>query len=128
MNYQLKRGQALVIIGPQGCGKTTLARQIATLHGTYEEMSAEDFDEPFGLSPILMKDPRTLIIDGEPQNVKLLKKMIIDDQVQINAKYQVPKVISTINLIVCSAQLHWIKSNDRRFHVIDLSGLTEDSQ
>lgn len=124
MNYQLKRGQALVIIGPQGCGKSTLARQIASTHGMYEEMSAEDFDAPFGLSPILKKEPKTLIIDGEPRNVKLLKKMIVNDQVQVNIRYQVPKVISTMNLIICSEQLHWIKSNNRRFFVLNMGTKT----
>lgn len=130
MNHKLKLGQALVITGPEGCGKTTIARQIAAACGTYEEISAEEFDSPFGLSPILKKEPKTLIIDGIPRNQLLLKKMIVNDQVQVNTKYQVPKVVSTTNLIICAGQSHWIESNDRRFYVIDLNSqqLTESSQ
>ena len=49
MEYAFKQGMALVIVGPQGCGKTTLARKIAEQHGTFVETNAYELESPLGM-------------------------------------------------------------------------------
>jgi ABC-type phosphonate transport system ATPase subunit len=59
MEYELKHGQALVITGPHGCGKTTLARKIAARHGTFAEIEAHELSTRFGLGRALAEEPNT---------------------------------------------------------------------
>jgi hypothetical protein len=102
--YQLTKGQALVIAGPQGSGKTTLARQIAAKNGTYAQICANDLIGGFGLGNALADEPDTLIVDEVPAH-KLadatLKKMLTDGMIECNQKYKPLRTVKTPHLIFC---------------------------
>lgn len=123
--YEIKRGQALVITGPQGCGKTTLARKIAAHHGTFAEIDAHEFLTNFGLGNALANEPNTLIVDGMVDTVEILSKVkaaLTSEMIICHRKYQESKSMNSPNFIICSGDenaLH-LSDHDRRFSVIRL--------
>ena len=62
------RGKALIISGPQGCGKTSLAVDVAQAAGLsrseYRLESANSISHPFGLEGALRTNP-TVITGGK---------------------------------------------------------------
>ena len=125
MEYELKHGQALVITGPHGCGKTTLARKIAARHGTFAEIEAHELSTRFGLGRALAEEPNTLIVEGFPDNEETLaevKAALTGNTILCNLKYQEPRIVKSPNFIFCSSDenaLH-LDAKDRRSFVVRL--------
>lgn len=123
MEYELKHGQALVITGPQGCGKSILAREIAAAHGTFEEVDAIRMGEHLGLSTAMEGEPKTLIVDGIPKMSKAeIKALITSQTILVNRKFKMSKEVSTQNFIFCSGDANPIplEADDRRVRAVHL--------
>lgn len=125
MEYELKHGQALVITGPQGCGKSTLARKIAEKHGRFVEVEACQLETHRGLDDLLASEPQTVIVEGFPESEEaraMVKAMITGDTVKVERMYAEPKMVKAPNFIFCSGHADPFPpgADNRRFCVIDL--------
>ena len=124
MEHQLTRGQALVIIGPQGSGKTTLAREIAAKHGSKVlEVCAHDLAGRFGIDNLLANNPDVIICEEFPIDAAArakLKDLITSDTVTVNRKYQPPIKVRSPHLIFCSSGAEFLTEHDRRYRVVSV--------
>lgn len=123
MEYELKHGQALVITGPQGCGKSTLARKIAEEHGSFIEVDASQLETHQGLNDLLASEPATLIVDGWPDNDDTqdwLNTLIASDAVEVDRLYSAPKMVKVPTFIFCTntAAALPLSATGRRFRVV----------
>ena len=121
--YQFKKGQALVIVGPQGTGKTVLARKIAGEHGKYQEIeTGPTFD--FCLRDALNAKVSVLIIDGylAQKEMSVVKQLITNPQHTFRKPFSDAVITAPSPLvIICVQDLSWLPLDSRRFDVIDLS-------
>ena len=125
MEHELKHGQALVITGPQGCGKTTLARKIAAQHGRFVETEAHQLETHRGLNDLLASEPSTVICDGLPASKDMqarLKALITGDIVKVDRKHGASKMVKAPNFIFCTGDANPLplSAEDRRFRVVGL--------
>lgn len=125
VEYQLTKGQALVIAAPQGYGATTLARQIASRNGTYDGIDAWDLVSPFGLGNSLANEPDTLIIhdiSADDLASAKIRTMIANPLIVCNQKRYKPREVKTPNFIFCTGPIdpaHEILS-DPRFRIMEI--------
>jgi hypothetical protein len=125
VEYQLTKGQALVIAAPHGSGAITLARQIASRNGTYAEIDAWDLVSPFGLGKPLATEPDTLIvhdISAHDLASAKIRTMIANPMIVCNQKFQKPREVKTPNFIFCTCPIdpaHEILS-DPRFRIMEI--------
>jgi energy-coupling factor transporter ATP-binding protein EcfA2 len=129
IEYALTHGQALVITGPQGCGKSTLARKIAEKHGTYIETDARQLETLRGLNDLMESEPRTVICDGFPKSEDAwprLKTLITNDTMKLTRQYGATKTVKAPNFIFCSEHIDPLPlgGRDRRFFLIELGEAT----
>lgn len=104
MQIELKRGQALVLVGGNNGGEAMLARQIAGNAGVYTETQACVMESPHALGALLAGEPATLIVDGFPSGIhtrRKLQSMIASDTTQIEIKGEKPRLVKTPNFIFC---------------------------
>lgn len=126
MNIKLEKGRALVLVGPQGCGKSLIAREIAKQHGSYKEVDADVLENSFELGEALSSEPRTVVVDGIPTSVatmRLLKSLITSNEVVCERRGLEPKTVPAPNFIFCSGDADALGHDlgDRRFRVLHLS-------
>lgn len=122
-NYELKRGTALVIVGPQGCGKSILAQHIGNRHGKMQCIqTGPGWD--FSLNDALNGKVQVLIVDGVPSQTELanIKCMVTDPQVlYFSPGYKTPRAYQSPLVIITAPDADWMETGARRFEVIDLS-------
>ena len=125
MKIELKRGQALVLLGEQGSGKSMLARRIAGEAGVFMETHACAMDSPHALGALLVEAPDTLIVDGFPagdHTRRKLKSMIATDTTQIEIKGNKPRLVKTPHFIFCVGHRDALPAtlDMRRFLIVEL--------
>lgn len=105
-NIQLRAGVALLIVGPQGCGKTRLARKIAQQHGRFAEAPAMALTDKEYLRDALQSKPRTLIVDEiHPRTLGPVKDWIAGlGSISFRTRYGGQASIPTPRLIFTSTR------------------------
>ena len=122
---QLEQGKALIITGPQGSGKTTLARQIASENGSFIEVDGSVLLDKHRFHEAIKGGMGTVIVDEFPcsKNYAAALKALITSK---KVRYREPDgtahiTVNMPNFIVCalgSAEFLNDESAGKRYHVI----------
>jgi energy-coupling factor transporter ATP-binding protein EcfA2 len=119
----LERGKALLIVGPQGCGKSTLAREIAKLSGHYAEICNSAFGNPHDIGSVLDNEPTVpIVVDGLPtrsRGMDEVKKIILFSEVLRERKHFPAKAVRSPHLIfILQSEKDVPEDVKRRFRVL----------
>jgi len=119
-------GKALIIRGPQGSGKSTIAREIAKARGPYVETTLADIDSPFELGRLMAHDPATIIVDEVgcfsrflDRAREKLKDIVRSHELEVHRRGQNPRTVASPNIIILSSSSDPVPSEPgaRRFMV-----------
>lgn len=125
---QLQRGRALIIAGPQGCGKSRLAHQIALQHTAVPQpMQMTWLEGRYGVTNALNADAQVLIIEGLPNtamSMANIKQLLTAKSIRHRppgalqpAEVQPPLLVFTTNDTALARQL---AVDGRRFDLFDV--------
>lgn len=103
----LQPGIALVLAGPQGCGKSTLARELAEQRGAYAEIEGHTMGPRFSFAPTLRLEVRTIIIDGLPRSDQQwgnIKWLLTADKMLMRPSFASERVAVPVPAIILCVQ------------------------
>ena len=98
--------QAIVIAGPQGCGKSRLAREMAAARGSFAEIGRDTFLSTFRFGNILSRHPATVIVEDAPARVILDPKtraLAESSHTEISRKGHEDQIVPTPTFIFCTS-------------------------
>lgn len=123
-NITLQRDKALVLVGSQGCGKSTFAEIIAAMNGFGKTLFIGDADiMSKQFNGILMAQPNVIIIDVANFDAKFidaLRPFISSTTIQVNEKYIESCDIETPFFIITTNVAPELDADDRRFTIVTL--------
>ncbi len=117
--------KTVIIKGPQGCGKSTLAERMASIAGSYIRVNMDKVvNSSFGLGSALDSEPNTLIFEETLDNsrhIELAQHLVSDGSIKINVKYKWPCEVNVPNIIfVLGPRSCIFESAFPDIHVIDI--------
>ena len=110
-----------VIAGPEGCGRSTLARSMAAELGTFVEVERDTFLSTFRFGNILSRHPATVIVEDAPARMILAPKtraLAESSRTEMNRKARKEQLVPTPNFIFCTTDSI---SDDCGFRVIRMA-------
>lgn len=121
----LEQGSALILAGPQGCGKSRLAQLIGSRHGGVAGIDATHLSQPGHLNAVLRTQPTVLIVDGLPkgqEQMSAIKSLLGNPTVSIRPAYSREKVsVKSPLVIICTNEIvPQALREERRFRVVDM--------
>jgi Holliday junction resolvasome RuvABC ATP-dependent DNA helicase subunit len=127
MKHLFKDHAAIIITGPQGCGKSTLAKAIAdSCGGSMTITEGMLMFSGFAALYSINDDVRTIIVDEVTEkliNWNMLKSLICNKEIEVNRPHQETVIMPMPNFIFTTGHLNPlnIKGHERRFLVIDMA-------
>lgn len=127
----MKIERALIIQGPEGCGKTTLARVIASMvGGTYVDIRLDELiNNPLALSRVTGDDIKVVVVHCEATPFECwlnkVSPLVANTGVMVDIQGQDPEIRPLPNFIFCTGVVEPIKSEylGRRFMVVEPKGV-----
>lgn len=118
---QLLPGHAIVIAGPAGSGKTTLARTIAQTAGRFVETTAERLLQSFGLG-VLYDEPDVCIVDEvRASELEKFNTWISSTAISVERKHCEAFNVKSPVFILCmqsSIEYARLEMGDRHFLIV----------
>lgn len=108
MSIRLLPRQALVIVGPQGSGKATLARVTAAQYGTFTVCEFERLAGYFGLHRVLAERPATVIVEGiwkKAEQANWVRRLVVAESVEVDVRGRHSQRVPVPNFIFCTEHL-----------------------
>lgn len=111
---ELNKGRILAIVGPQGSGKTIMARSIAGELGAYQVTTQSQLYFDFGPGRLMSSgfaEVKTIIIELDPNEtlcdevMETINKMASNDTIELQVKGVGPRTFHSPHIIVCAHDL-----------------------
>ena len=125
LKWLKQQGKALLIKGPEGCGKTLLASQLAGDHCPV--IPVDDLTRNAKFQNWADENNGVVIVEGFPahKDLGVAKLLIVSDKMLCNRLGKNPKKVDTPMFIFCTSDPDPLnmRAKSRRFHVIEMDTL-----
>jgi ABC-type taurine transport system ATPase subunit len=119
------RGKALIISGPQGCGKSVLALEMVQAHGgKYGATTQEALYRKFGVARALSRSPDVVIVDDvvpDEAFFELAKVLASEDLIEVQPKGRSAYMAKNPIWVFTTHLPVELPEDSRRFTVITLN-------